>query len=281
MDVQLVKTFLEVNRTRHFARASETLCVTQAAVSARIAQLEHLVGAPLFVRQRNNIQLTATGERLLPQAEALITAWNRLLMHKLGTGTDRQVIVVGCLPSIGEIFFEDSLTRLTSQQSEVFLQLELLNSTELLPRLRNRSLDVGLLYEPVIGAHIMSVKLTEVPLVLVSSTPLNADELQDADLIQINWGTSFDAQDTPLIEAEMAPLLRVDSTRMARNILLSRPAVARLPIQQVQPEIEAGRLFRLEFAEPINRELFLVHHEALVQEETLQTFTQSLRQLVS
>ncbi|MBT3834433.1 MAG: LysR family transcriptional regulator, partial [Gammaproteobacteria bacterium] len=34
MDIDLLKTFVEVNRTRHFARAAENLFVTSAAVSA-------------------------------------------------------------------------------------------------------------------------------------------------------------------------------------------------------------------------------------------------------
>ncbi len=44
MDIQLLKTFLEVKATRHFGRAAENLYLTQAAVSARIKQLETVLG---------------------------------------------------------------------------------------------------------------------------------------------------------------------------------------------------------------------------------------------
>ncbi len=40
MDTELLKTFLEVSRTRHFGRAAESLYLTQSAVSFRIRQLE-------------------------------------------------------------------------------------------------------------------------------------------------------------------------------------------------------------------------------------------------
>jgi len=36
VDIELLKTFLEVNRTRHFGKAAEHLFLTQSAVSARI-----------------------------------------------------------------------------------------------------------------------------------------------------------------------------------------------------------------------------------------------------
>ena len=40
MDVKVFQTFLEVAKEKHFGRASENLYITQAAVSARIKQLE-------------------------------------------------------------------------------------------------------------------------------------------------------------------------------------------------------------------------------------------------
>ena len=72
MDIDLLKTFLEVSRTRHFGKAAENLYLTQSAVSFRIRQLEGLLGAELFTRHRNNIRLTASGMKLLPLAESSV-----------------------------------------------------------------------------------------------------------------------------------------------------------------------------------------------------------------
>ncbi|CAM5206211.1 LysR family transcriptional regulator [Alishewanella longhuensis] len=77
MDTELLKTFLEVQRTRHFGKAAENLYLTQSAVSFRIRQLEQQLGVNLFVRYRNNIQLTAAGERLLPHAQTMLSALQR------------------------------------------------------------------------------------------------------------------------------------------------------------------------------------------------------------
>lgn len=60
MDTELLKTFLEVSRTRHFGRAAEALYLTQSAVSFRIRQLENQLGVNLFTRHRNNIRLTSS-----------------------------------------------------------------------------------------------------------------------------------------------------------------------------------------------------------------------------
>ena len=77
MDTELLKTFLEVSRTRHFGRAAEALYLTQSAVSFRIRQLENQLGVNLFTRHRNNIRLTTAGEKLLPYAETLMVLMYR------------------------------------------------------------------------------------------------------------------------------------------------------------------------------------------------------------
>lgn len=77
MDSDLLRTFLTVQRTRHFAQAAEQLYLTPSAVSFRIRQLEAELGVSLFHRRRSNIQLTAAGERLVAHAEALLAAWQQ------------------------------------------------------------------------------------------------------------------------------------------------------------------------------------------------------------
>ena len=61
MDFELLRTFLEVARLRHFGQAAEALNLTQAAVSARIKLLETNLGVRLFDRIRRDIQLTPEG----------------------------------------------------------------------------------------------------------------------------------------------------------------------------------------------------------------------------
>ena len=77
MDIELLRTFLEVKNTRHFGKAAENLYLTQAAVSARVKQLENIIGTPLFTRFRNNLQLTVTDERLINHAENILISWER------------------------------------------------------------------------------------------------------------------------------------------------------------------------------------------------------------
>lgn len=263
MDIQLIQTFLEVYRTRHFARAADNLCVSQAAVSARIGQLEALVGTPLFLRQRNNLQLTPAGEGLLPRAEVLMTAWNRLLLHNAGAAAGKDVVALGCLPSISEVFFEAWMSDLAENCAEVLLQLEVMTSAALVGRIKARSLDVALLYEDPGGPELIVRRLLAMPLVLVGTQPTTQAELPTISYIHINWGAAFEMRQLQPWEELLRPSLRIESPRLARLILLQRGGVACLPLQQVQGDIQAGRLHRLSFAQPLVRELYLVHAAAV------------------
>ena len=88
MDIELIKTFLEVKDCRHFGKAAENLYLTQAAVSTRVRQLERYFGVTLFHRARNNIQLTLAGERLIPHAESMLNTL-RLAKQDVSLATEQ------------------------------------------------------------------------------------------------------------------------------------------------------------------------------------------------
>ena len=64
--------FREVARHLHFRKAADALAVAQPALSRQIAQLEAALGAPLFVRSRRRVELTAAGRVLAERVEPLL-----------------------------------------------------------------------------------------------------------------------------------------------------------------------------------------------------------------
>ena len=57
MDITLAKTFIEVVRCGSFVAAAEQLHVTQTTVTARIQNLESMLGCVLFVRSRHGASM--------------------------------------------------------------------------------------------------------------------------------------------------------------------------------------------------------------------------------
>ncbi|MGZ5826859.1 MAG: LysR family transcriptional regulator, partial [Croceibacterium sp.] len=72
MDMDQVRTFLEVVEAGSFVRAAESLNVTQSTVSARIKELEVRLGQPLFIRRKSGVALTTAGKRFQPHAATMM-----------------------------------------------------------------------------------------------------------------------------------------------------------------------------------------------------------------
>ncbi|GAB2587149.1 LysR family transcriptional regulator [Paractinoplanes abujensis] len=79
LDTATLRAFVTVAAELHFGRAAARLGVSQQALSKRIRRLETDLGAALVDRDdRRSIRLTADGQRVLPQAVAVIRAVDRL-----------------------------------------------------------------------------------------------------------------------------------------------------------------------------------------------------------
>lgn len=100
MDTDLLKTFIEVNRTRHFGRAADNLFVTPSAVSARIRLLEEQLGVRLFVRERNKLRPTPSGERLLGHARQLLATWERARQDVALGAQQADELALGAIPGL-------------------------------------------------------------------------------------------------------------------------------------------------------------------------------------
>jgi len=271
METELLKTFLEVEKTRHFGRAAENLYLTQAAVSSRIRQLENLFGVSLFNRYRNNINLTPAGERLKPHAEAVITALNRALQESALGSDQSQQIAIGGTPNLWDSLLQDYLHRLYRQYPGIALRAVAQERESLTRQLLGHTLDIAVLFDPPKVEELKVEKICSLTLMLVTTYDnFDLDTVFKQSYIQTDWGTSFNIQHARMLEDTMSPIMHTSTGRIALDFMLENGGSTFLPESIADPYISAGQLYLAAEAPTINRDVYTAYLKGSEKLETLE-----------
>lgn len=260
MDIVLLKTFLEVSRTRHFGRAAEILCVTQSAVSARIKLLESTLGVELLSRKRNDIQLTPAGHRLHRHADTIVRSWARVRQELSLGGPLTQSLAVGTQADLWPICVRDWVLAMRQARQEIALQVEVLPADVLVQRLMADQLDLAFLFEPPQTTELVLEQVARVPLILVSDRPgVRVDALDQNGYVLVDWGTSFMIAHSRLLPDPPASALRLSQGGAALDLVSRSGGSAYLARQMVADAIARGELHPVEDAPCIERQAYAVY----------------------
>ncbi|MEH6582433.1 MAG: LysR family transcriptional regulator [Halioglobus sp.] len=230
MDTELLKTFLEVRKTRHFGRAADNLYITQAAVSARIKQLEEMLGVTLFIRKRNNIQLSGEGERLIPHAETVLMALARARQEVALRDSGASQIHMGVRTGIWGTALQQKLHKLQKGLPDLVLQVESLEPDSLTRMLLDRTLDVAILYEPPSLPELNCVPIGELTLRLYSSNKHSTlKSALEGNYVYLDWGGGFARFHERRFGDKSLPVLQTNMNDLARDYLAASGGACFLP----------------------------------------------------
>ncbi|ESP92914.1 MULTISPECIES: LysR family transcriptional regulator [Pseudoalteromonas] len=272
MDKELLKTFVEVSKTRHFGRAAENLYITQSAVSFRIRQLEQNLGVSLFTRQRNNIQLTAAGERLLPHAKMLLTAMQRARLDVALANNRQQQLSLAGTPNIWDAYLHFGINQVISSIPEVSLVAEVKAHQESVRLLLERTLDIAVLFDPPKVDELIVRQVKNLSIIPVSTfNYTNRDDFFGKQYVYVDWGTSFSLWHAKQCEGAGPPYFRTNTGRIALELILQCGGSAYLPKMLAADLIEEQKLFLVEAVSQSFREVFVAYHKGNEQLEHIET----------
>ncbi|WP_036773833.1 HTH-type transcriptional regulator HdfR [Photorhabdus australis] len=269
MDTELLKTFLEVSKTRHFGRAAESLYLTQSAVSFRIRQLENQLGVNLFTRHRNNIRLTAAGERLVPYAESLMNTW-QLAKKEITHASQHIELTIGATASLWEAYLTPWLQDFYKKHQELRLESRVSTRQSLIKQLHSRELDLLITTEPPKMDEFQSLLLGNIYLKLLT-TKENL-KYQVKNYIKLEWGADFHHQEQQILKSEQLPIITTTSAHITRQLLNSVRGTAFLPIHW---QNEYSELVSYPNTELIERPLYAIW----LQKNDQQTLIQQLLEI--
>ena len=259
MDIELLRTFLEVSRTRHFGQAAEAMFLTQAAVSSRIKALEQLLGVQLFDRIKRDIQLTPEGNRLVSRADKLISEWRKMRQEVSAGGAKQQLSVGGSL-RLWDVVLQDWLIQMRSALPEIALIAES-HTPELLTRkLLDGVLDLAFMLEPPQLEVLQIWDIGGLPLRLVSDVKgASLEQALAENYLMVDWGLTHALQHRRLFPDAPEPLTRLASGSMALSYIQALGGSAYLPEVMVESFIKDKQLFAVEEAPLIEHRVHAVY----------------------
>jgi len=278
LDIDQARTFLAIAANGSFLEASRQLHLTQSTVSARIQRLEEELGGRLFVRNRAGASLTTAGQRFLEFAKRLVLTADQA-RHEVGLPQRyRATLHIGGRIALWEGFLPRWVGWMRNRADDVLVRSEIGFEEDLMRRLIEGTLDIGLMYTPTHSPGLMVERLFDETLVLVSTRP--NDTAPGEDYIFIEWGPGFRAQHAQSFPQLERPPQVANIGWLGIQLTLANGGSCYLPARMAAPLIETGRLFRIAGAPEFIHPAYMVYPRESDNPVLAQALT-GLRELAS
>ncbi|WP_245582664.1 LysR substrate-binding domain-containing protein [Oceanobacter kriegii] len=131
--LRAIKSFTAAAKYQSFTRAAEALCVTQAAISRQIRELEGQLGVQLFKREGRTVQLTKAGRLFYDAAYLSFVNIAQAAERIQNVDEKKQLLTICCSPAFANFWLAPRLPDFFEQHPDIdisvvatedFLQLE-------------------------------------------------------------------------------------------------------------------------------------------------------------
>lgn len=269
MNLDHIRTFLEVASCGNFHRASETLNVTQSTVSARIRTLEDYFGLPLFRRARSGVELTVAGHRFRRYALSIQQFWQQGYQAVTLPRGYRAVFSIASQVSLWDRLVLPLIPWLRAEAPDVALRVDADYSISQMRSLADGLLDLGVMYQPRQTPGLRIDKLFDEVLILISTRPRAATQAWVEDYVFVDWGDVFREAHARFFPELETPAVTVGLGALGLQYILENGGSGYFPLRVVQPLLDDERLFRVEGAESVKRPVYVVYSDEAADEDLM------------
>lgn len=121
--LRAVKAFVAAAKYESFTRAAEALCVSQAAISRQIRELEIYLGAQLFARVGRTVELTAAGAVFFEAAQLSFVNIAQAADRIRASSTQKHLLTICCSPAFSSLWLSQHLPEFRARNPDIELNL--------------------------------------------------------------------------------------------------------------------------------------------------------------
>ena len=269
MNIDQVRTFLEIASTGNFNRAAQHLNVAQSTVSVRIKALEDRLDRPLFTRVRSGVELTAAGHQFHRYAVTLVRAWEQARQEVSLPEGFSTMFGLGAQVSLWERLVVRWIPWMREKAPDVCLNLQADYSDSQMRALADGLLDIGVMYDPRNAPGLVIEKLLEEKLVLVSTAKRRLSPKWMEGFVFVDWGDDFRAEYSAAFPEWGAPAITVGLGAIGLQYIMETGGSGYFPMRVVRPLLATKLLYRVPKAPVFRRPSYMVYPSIPTHEEIL------------
>jgi LysR family transcriptional regulator, hydrogen peroxide-inducible genes activator len=186
MNLKDLKYLVALADTGHFGRAAERTFVSQPTLSAQLKKLEQYLGVKLVERHPKNVQLTDVGKQVVARARRMLNEGDEIIaLARNNTDPLAGKLKVALIPTVGPYLLPRVMQKIRKSLPNLGLMLYERQTEDLLKRLRDGELDLGIVALPVEleGLEARALYQEDFTVALPNSSPLaQKSSIKVADL---------------------------------------------------------------------------------------------------
>jgi LysR family transcriptional regulator, hydrogen peroxide-inducible genes activator len=168
MTLTELRYVVAVAQQRHFGQAAKSCFVSQPTLSVAIKRLEDELGVTLFERSRNEITLTPIGERIVYQAQRVLTEADTIReLAKSGRNELSGPLRIGAIYTVAPYLLPQLIPLMNRLAPEIPLLVEENYAFVISDKLRRGDLDLAVVALPFDEPGIFTQPIYEEPFVVL------------------------------------------------------------------------------------------------------------------
>jgi len=284
MTIQQLEYILAVDKYRHFGHAADACFVTQPTLSAQISKLERELEIIIFDRSKMPVIPTELGAAVLSQAKKVVTESKGIYeMIAVLKGDISGVIKLGIIPTLAPYLLPLFIRRFLERYPHVQLEVEEMVTEEIVRKMRNDELDMGIVVTPLSEQGILEKPMFYEKFYvylskdhhLLAKKKLEISDIMNEDLWVLQQGHCF--RDQVLNLCDQAKFQRMNfhyesgSLEGLKNLVNKYQGITLLPELATMElnEEESSRLRPFKNEEPV-REISIVLTRTFLKQKLVQ-----------
>ena len=290
MTITQLKYVLAVAEHQNFTVASEHCFVTQPTLSMQIQKLEEELNTQIFNRKKKPIQLTEIGNKIIEQAKIIVDESNRITdivdQQKGYIGGDFKL---GIIPTIMPTLLPIFLKTFIKKYPKVNLKIEELTTEEIIKRLADGHIDVGIAATPLENEMIKERVLYYEPFVgfvptehrLFNDKKIDVENLNIDDILLLEDGHCFKESIINLCSTfnHKNQQFQLHSGSFNTLVKLSKEGLGMtlLPYLQTLDLNNEDKIYLREFSEPVPaREVSIIYHKSQLKIQLIEALKSTI-----